>query len=85
MAGKPAGLCSSSAGQFAGIRAINHLRAVLVRCRMEVVAPECSVPAGAAAFDEAGNLRDERLKQSMEHLCRTLMETASMWSKRVEP
>ena len=51
-AGKVAGLCSSSNGHFAGIRCINHLRAVLVRCQMEVVTPECSVPDGGSAFDE---------------------------------
>ncbi|TGS79262.1 NAD(P)H-dependent oxidoreductase, partial [Mesorhizobium sp. M3A.F.Ca.ET.175.01.1.1] len=34
LAGKPVGLCSSSEGKCAGIRCINHLRAVLVRCQM---------------------------------------------------
>lgn len=85
LAGKPVGLCSSSRGQFAGIRAINHLRAVLVRCRMEVVTPECSVPEGAAAFDEAGNFRDERLHKSMEVLCHTLTQAARQASTRIEP
>lgn len=84
LAGKVAGLCSSSSGPFAGIRCINHLRAVLVRCRMEVVTPECSVPEGGSAFDDVGNFRDERLHQSMEHLCRTLIETSRMLSTRIE-
>jgi chromate reductase len=82
--GKPAGLCSSSKGHFAGVRCINHLRAVLVRCQMEVVTPECSVPEGGSAFDEDGNFRDERLHRSMEHLCRTLIETSRMLSTRIE-
>ena len=85
LAGKPAGLCSSSAGHFAGIRAANHLRAVLVRCQMEVVTPECSVPDGNAAFDETGNFRDERLLKSMEVLCRTLTQAARQVSTRIEP
>ncbi len=80
--GKVAGLCSSSNGHFAGIRCINHLRAVLVRCQMEVVTPECSVPDGDGAFDADGNFRDERLNKSMEHLCRTLIETSHMLSTR---
>ena len=84
LAGKVAGLCSSSNGHFAGIRCINHLRAVLVRCQMEVVTPECSVPEGGSAFDEDGNFRDERLYKSMEHLCRTLIETSRMLSTRIE-
>ncbi|TIT69404.1 MAG: NAD(P)H-dependent oxidoreductase [Mesorhizobium sp.] len=84
LAGKVAGLCSSSNGHFAGIRCINHLRAVLVRCQMEVVTPECSVPEGGDAFDGDGHFRDERLHKSMEHLCRTLIETSRMLSTRVE-
>ena len=40
LAGKVVGLCSSSNGHFAGIRCINHLRAVLVRCQMEVITTE---------------------------------------------
>ncbi|TIT01494.1 MAG: NAD(P)H-dependent oxidoreductase [Mesorhizobium sp.] len=82
--GKPAGLCSSSKGYFAGVRCINHLRAVLVRCQMEVITPECSVPEGGNAFDGDGNFRDERLHRSMEHLCRTLIETSRMLSNRIE-
>ncbi|MGX8010943.1 NADPH-dependent FMN reductase [Mesorhizobium sp. ORM8.1] len=81
--GKVAGLCSSSNGAFAGIRCINHLRAVLVRCQMEVVTPECSVPEGGNAFDDGGHFRDERLAKSMEHLCRTLIETSRMKSTRI--
>jgi NAD(P)H-dependent FMN reductase len=83
LAGKPAGLCSSSEGPFAGIRAANHLRAVLVRCRMEVVTPECAVPNGAEAFDAAGEFTDPKLQRSMEHLCRTLLEAARLSSSRI--
>jgi NAD(P)H-dependent FMN reductase len=82
LSGKPVGLCSSSQGQFAGIRAINHLRAVLVRCQMEVVTPECSIPNGEQAFAEDGSFTDERLQQSMERLCRTLLETSLLLSTR---
>ena len=44
--GRVVGLCSSSNGNYAGIRAINHLRAVLVHCQAEVISPQCSVPRG---------------------------------------
>ncbi|MFK0686602.1 NADPH-dependent FMN reductase [Mesorhizobium sp. IMUNJ 23033] len=82
--GKPAGLCSSSDGKFAGIRCINHLRAVLVRCQMEVITAECSVSGASGAFGDDGHFRDERLRQSMERLCRTLIETSRMLSTRIE-
>ncbi|AZO60357.1 NAD(P)H-dependent oxidoreductase [Mesorhizobium sp. M1A.F.Ca.IN.022.07.1.1] len=82
--GKPVALCSSSEGKFAGIRCINHLRAVLVRCQMEVITPECSVSGADEAFAEDGQFRDARLHQSMERLCRTLIETSRMLSVRIE-
>ena len=84
MAGKPVGLCSSSPGHYAGIRCIAHLRAVLVRCQMEVVTPECSVPAAAEAFDGAGEFKEERLRRTMETVAKTLIERARMLSERVE-
>ncbi|AZO10410.1 MULTISPECIES: NADPH-dependent FMN reductase [unclassified Mesorhizobium] len=84
LSAKPVGLCSSSEGKFAGIRCINHLRAVLVRCQMEVITPECSVSNAGEAFDQDGQFRDERLHQSMERLCRTLIETSRMLSIRIE-
>lgn len=85
MAGKPVALCSSSAGRFAGIRCIAHLRTVLVRCRMEVITPECSVPSGSEAFTERGELRDEGLRRSMETVAKTLIERARLLSTRIEP
>ncbi|MDR7033578.1 NAD(P)H-dependent oxidoreductase [Mesorhizobium sp. BE184] len=83
--GKPAGLCSSSSGDMAGIRAINHLRAILVRCRMEVVMAECSVPDGGSAFDADGDFVHERLDKAMQALCHDLMSAARHLSVRIEP
>jgi hypothetical protein len=51
---------------------------------MEVITPECSVSNAAEAFAEDGQFRDERLHQSMERLCRTLIETSRMLSVRIE-
>lgn len=85
MTGKPVALCSSSAGRFAGIRCIAHLRTVLVRCRMDVITPECSVPSGSEAFTEMGELRDESLRRSMATVAAALIERASLLSTRIEP
>ncbi|MBS3649689.1 NAD(P)H-dependent oxidoreductase [Pseudaminobacter sp. 19-2017] len=82
--GKAAALCSSSTGHFAGIRAINHLRAVLVQLRMEVISPQVSVPQGKDAFDDNGDFREERLREGMRRLCTTLIERAGMLSVRNE-
>jgi chromate reductase len=83
-AGKVAALCSSSDGNFAGIRCLYHLRAVLMACRVEVITPQCSVARAAGAFDENGQFREERLRHQMETVCRTLIERAVMFSTRPE-
>ncbi|MET3794363.1 NADPH-dependent FMN reductase [Aquamicrobium terrae] len=78
LTGKVVAICSSSEGQFAGIRAINHLRAILQRCQMEVTMPECSVPRGGEAFDDKGDFRDERLQQTMERVASALIEQSAL-------
>ena len=82
--GKVAGLCSSSDGNFAGIRGLYHLRAVLMNCQVEIVSPQCSVPRAHEAFDEVGGFNDERLGKMMTNVCRTLIERARMLSKRTD-
>jgi chromate reductase, NAD(P)H dehydrogenase (quinone) len=83
--GRVVAICSSSNGHFAGIRSAAHLRAVLAHIQMEVIAPQCSVPNGADAFDDDGAFREERLRKSMTRLCATLIERAEMLSPRREP
>jgi len=85
LSGKVFALCSSSDSAFGGARGLYHLRSVLMACRAEIITPQCSVSRASEAFDEEGGLRDERLRQSMETVCRTLIERAGMLSTRVEP
>ena len=80
--GKIAALCSSSDGNFAGVRCLNHLRAVLVACQVEVISPQCSVPRAQDAFDDNGEFKEERLRKAMTHVCRTLIERADWLSMR---
>ena len=83
--GKVAALCSSSNGNFAGARALYHLRAVLMHCHVEVITPQFSVGKASEAFDEDGQFKDEALRHRMETVCRTLIERAAMMSTRIEP
>lgn len=83
-AGKVAALCSSSDGNFAGARGLYHLRSVLISCGVEIVSPQCSVGRASEAFDENGNFREERLRQSMETVVRVLVERARMFSTAIE-
>jgi NAD(P)H-dependent FMN reductase len=83
-AGKVAALCSSSEGNFAGVRGLYHLRSVLMNCQVEVITPQCSVGHAHEAFDENGQFKEERLRHTMENVAKTLIERASMLSTRVE-
>ncbi|HEV7253359.1 MAG TPA: NAD(P)H-dependent oxidoreductase [Mesorhizobium sp.] len=82
---KAAALCSSSNGNFAGIRCLYHLRAVVMACGAEVITPQFSVARGAEAFDENGNLVEERLRKTMDKVAATLAERARLLSARAEP
>lgn len=81
--GKVVAVCSSSNGHFAGIRAANHLRAILAHIGMEVVSAQVSVPNAADAFDAEGDFRDERLGRGMKRLCESVIEHARAFSSRV--
>lgn len=83
-AGKLAALCSASDGPFAGIRCLAHLRPVLMACGADVITPQCSVPHGQDAFDENGELREERLRRQMDGVAATLVEQARLISRRRE-
>ena len=77
-----AGLCSSSNGNFAGVRGLYHLRAVLMNCQVEIITPQCSVPRAQEAFDEDGEFREERMRKAMTNVCRALIERAVAWGAR---
>src|SRR5690554_4665677 len=80
LSGKVVAICSSSNGHWGGLRSASHLRQVLSHIQMEVIAPQCSVPNAGDAFDEDGNFREERLRKSMQRLCKTLIEHAWLLS-----
>lgn len=82
--GKIAGLCSSSDGKFAGIRALNHLRPICITIGMEVISPQCAIGHAGEAFDENGRIRDERTRKIMERVCRTLCQHAALLTTRSE-
>jgi chromate reductase, NAD(P)H dehydrogenase (quinone) len=81
--GKVAGLCSSSDGNFGGIRGLYHLRSVLMNCHVEIITPQCSVARASVAFDADGAFKEELPRKAMTKVCRTLIERASMLSTRI--
>ncbi len=79
--GRPFAIASSSSGPFAGIRAINHLRAVLIHVGGEVVSPQCSVANAGDAFDDTGEFRDPRSRAVMGQVCEALIERARQFAR----
>jgi chromate reductase, NAD(P)H dehydrogenase (quinone) len=72
--GKIAALCSSSDGAFAGIRGLVHLRAVAINVGMTVISEQCSISKASEAFDESGNLKNQRSNDALARVATTLTQ-----------
>jgi chromate reductase, NAD(P)H dehydrogenase (quinone) len=72
--GKIAALCSSSDGQFAGIRGLVHLRAVAMNVGMTVISEQCSISKASEAFDESGKLKDAKAQTALVKVATVLTQ-----------
>lgn len=72
--GKAAVLLSASPGALGGLRGLVHLRAMLSNMGVIVLPDSLSVPAAHEAFDEAGQLKDERKRKQVDKLSRGLTD-----------
>ncbi len=84
-AGKIAALVSSSPGGMGGIRALGHLRPICMNVGLEIITPQCSVGGAGSAFDDAGDLANERTAGMMDNVCRTLCRHIAALSDRSTP
>lgn len=66
MEGKPAGIASASPGALGGIRSLQLTRQYLSNLGFLVVPEQVGVSGAKAAFDESGELRDTRVRESVE-------------------
>ncbi|MBC2884015.1 NAD(P)H-dependent oxidoreductase [Ochrobactrum sp. CM-21-5] len=73
-AGLTVGLCSTSNGNFAGLRGLYHLRAVLMNVGTQIVTEQCSVARASEAFNDDMTLKDERSARMLSTVCRSLIE-----------
>ena len=75
-ANKSAIVLSASPGAMGGMRAINPTRTLLTNLGVNVLAPSAAVGGAFKAFDEEGNLTDERQKQRVEAAMTSLFHIA---------
>lgn len=59
-------LAAASPGEIGGLRGLYHLRAVLMNVGAEIITPQVCVGRAEEAFDENGQLRNERLQGFMK-------------------
>ena len=75
--GKPVAIMGASIGMIGTARAQYHLRQCFVFLNMRAVnQPEVMIPFAQEKFDENGNLKDERIKESIRALIQALINLA---------
>jgi chromate reductase len=65
---KVAVLMAASPGGLGGLRGLVHVRAILQNIGVMVLPDQRAVPGAFGAFDDAGQLKDEKLQQSIQAL-----------------
>lgn len=75
--GKTAGLLSASPGALGGMRGLVHLRDILGNIGVLVVPSEASISQANKAFNDSGELTDEKQRDRVEGVVRMLVETTA--------
>lgn len=70
-------LAACSPGALGGIRALSHVRDVLVNVGAEMITPQLAVGPAGSAFGDEGDLTNERAQGILQNLCETLIERAN--------
>jgi chromate reductase, NAD(P)H dehydrogenase (quinone) len=72
--GKVAAVVSASPGQMGGIRSMTQARQLLTHLGCHVIPEQCILPQAMQAFDEEGNLRNERVQKSAAAVGQALVD-----------
>ncbi len=73
---KPVALLSASPGGLGGIRALNHLRAILQNLTAFIVPSQFALAKAHEAFADDGSLKDEAARKATEGVLNQLARTA---------
>ncbi len=74
-AGKKFALMSASPGSGGGGRGLVHLRAIIENVGGTVIPQQVVVPDAYNAFDAQGHLKNEKIKQEIQQLIQTAMDS----------
>ncbi|PHR93045.1 MAG: hypothetical protein COA78_33110 [Blastopirellula sp.] len=75
--GKTAAIMSASPGGLGGLRGLVHVRSILSSIGVLMLPEQIAIPSAYQAFDESGNLIDEKKQQRVEGLGKLLTDTIS--------
>ena len=74
--GKIAGLMSASPGALGGLRGLVHVRAILGNIGVTVIPKQMAISNAGKAFDDEGNLKDEKQQDTVMGIGRSVSEFA---------
>jgi NAD(P)H-dependent FMN reductase len=75
--GKVAGLVAASAGALGGLRGLVHVRAILGGIRVLVVPEQAAIGGANKAFDEQGELVDEKQRASVSAVANAVVRLSA--------
>lgn len=76
--GKVAGLMAASPGGLGGLRGLVHLRAILQNIGTVVVPGQFALAKAYDAFDDAGNLKDEKQQATVAKISQSVVSIAGI-------
>jgi len=79
--GKVTGLFAASPGKLGGLRGLVTVRAILESIGVICIPDQFSVAMAMDAFDQDGNLKDQKQTAEVERVCKRLVEVTTLLNK----
>jgi len=79
--GKVAALFATSPGGLGGMRGLVHVRAILEGIGVLVITEQKAIPGAYQAFDEQGNLKDEKQLKAVQAIAAKLVDVTTKLSE----